>query len=128
MLVFRPCCWPSGSSRPGCRRVGQPRSIPSNPCAMNDLKFAFRQLLKNPGFAIVAVVTLGLGIGACTAIFSLINAVLLRPLPFQDVQRLVWIENIYPGDLSGRTIRMDNFIDWRAYQQSFEELAAYYAF
>src|SRR5690349_18566792 len=92
------------------------------------MKFAFRQLLKNPGFAIVAVITLGLGIGACTAMFSLIHAVLLRPLPFRDVQNLVWIENIYPGDLSGRTIRMDNFIDWQAQQQSFEELAAYYAF
>ena len=95
---------------------------------MNDLKFAIRQLLKNPGFTAVALLTLGIGIGACAAMFSLIHAVLLRPLPFRDSDRLVWFENIYPGDLSGRTIRMDNFMDWRAEQRSFEDLAAYYAF
>src|SRR5262245_5565351 len=95
---------------------------------MNDLKLAFRQLFKNPGFTAMALLTLGLGIGACAAMFSLVNAVLLRPLPFRETSRLVWIENLYPGDLSGRTIRMDNFMDWRAQQQSFEDLAAYYAF
>jgi predicted permease len=96
--------------------------------AMNDFKFACRQLLKNPGFTTVAVLTLGLGIGACTAMFSLINSVLLRPLPFRSADRLVWIENLYPGDLSGRTIRMDNFMDWQSQQHSFEDLAGYYAF
>src|SRR5688500_7769290 len=58
---------------------------------MNDLKFAFRQLLKNPGFTTVAVLTLALGIGANTAIFSLIDAVLLQSLPVREPERLFFV-------------------------------------
>jgi hypothetical protein len=57
---------------------------------MNDCKFAFRQLLKNPGFTAVAVLTLALGIGANTAIFSVVNAVMFRRLPFPSADRLSW--------------------------------------
>src|SRR6266566_379216 len=96
--------------------------------AMNDLRYAFRQLLKNPGFTAVAVLTLALGIGACTAMFSVVQAVLLRPLPFAHPDRLVWIENTFPGGLSSRTSNVDTFLEWRARNQSFEELGAYFAF
>lgn len=95
---------------------------------MHNLKFAFRQLLKHPGFTAVAVLTLGLGIGACTAMFSLVHAVLLRPMPFRQADRLVWIENVGTGGMSARTTRVDNFLEWRAQNRSFEELAGYFAF
>ena len=96
---------------------------------MNDLKFAVRQLLKSPGFTAVAVLTLALGIGTCTAMFSIVNAVLLKPLPFFKPDRLVWIENVFSDEgLSGRTSRADTFLGWRDQCKSFESLAAYFAF
>lgn len=96
---------------------------------MNDLRFAFRQLLKHPGFTAVAVLTLALGIGTCTAMFSILNAVLLKPLPVYQPDRLVWIENLYSDSgLSGRTSRVDTFLGWREQSKSFDSLAAYFAF
>ena len=92
------------------------------------MRYAIRQLLKNPGFTMVAVLTLGLGIGACTAMFGVVHAVLLRALPFQDSERMVWIENIGTGGLSARTSRADNFLEWRQRNKSFEKLGAYFAF
>jgi hypothetical protein len=95
-----------------------------------DIRFGARQLRKNPGFTTAAVLTLALGIGANTAIFSMVNALLFRPLPFRDPQRLVWIANYFAGaaGLSGETTRVANFSDWCRQNQSFESLAAYFAF
>jgi predicted permease len=95
---------------------------------LSDLKFALRQLAKAPGFAFVAIATLALGIGACTAMFSIVNAVLLKPLPFREPNRLVWIENNLGDGLSNRTTRVDVFNGWREQSRSFEALAAYFAF
>jgi len=92
---------------------------------MNDLKFAIRRLLKRPGFTPVAVLTLALGIGACTATFSLVNAVLLRSLPFRDPKRLVWIENLPRPDRGTPTLSGGNLVDWRTQARSFESLAAF---
>src|SRR6266542_1982789 len=86
---------------------------------MNDIKFAIRQLLKNPGFTAVAVLTLALGIGANTAIFSVVNAVLLRPLAYQEPERLVSI--LYNGR---SPVAPADFLDWRAQGKSFETMAA----
>jgi predicted permease len=95
---------------------------------VSSLKFAIRQLVKAPGFAAVALVTLALGIGACAAMFSIANAVLLRPLPFHQPQRLVWIENEGQGGMSARTTRADTFNAWRDQNTTFEALAGYFAF
>lgn len=95
---------------------------------LSDLRYALRQLLKSPAFAVTAVATLALGIGACTAMFSIVNTVLLKPLPFRDPARLVWIENKGTAGLSERTSRADNLLDWRAQSHSFESLGGYFAF
>src|SRR6266850_454104 len=93
---------------------------------MNDLKFAFRQLLKNHGFTAVAVLTLAIGIGANTAIFSVINAVLLRPLPYKNPDRLVWIwENNLSKNIPINPASPGNFNDWRKQSQLFERLSAW---
>src|SRR5438067_1351120 len=90
---------------------------------MNDLKFAFRQLLKNPGFTTVVVLTLALGIGAATAIFSFVDAVLIRPLPFKDADRLVmiWERNPAQGyDQNGAAT--GTFLDWQEQSRSFGDM------
>jgi len=92
----------------------------------NDIRYAVRQLLKSPGFTMVALLTVALGIGANTTIFSLVSAVLLRPLPFRDPGRLVWITNPDLGaeGIPGLT-RQANLRDWRQLNHSFQHLAAY---
>jgi predicted permease len=96
--------------------------------AWRDAAIGARMLRKSPGFTIVAILTLALGIGANTAIFSLVNALLLRPLPFRDPAKLVWISNIYEGGLSGETSTVGNFRDFKTQNHSFEDLGGYFAF
>jgi predicted permease len=92
-----------------------------------DAKFAFRQLNKNWGFAFTAIVTLALGIGATTAIFSLVEAVLLRPLPFPESNRLVWIsqqDHSLPG-VAPESLSYPDYFDWRAQNHSLSGIASY---
>ncbi|MGH9840157.1 MAG: ABC transporter permease [Blastocatellia bacterium] len=91
---------------------------------IQDLRFGVRMLGKNPGFAFVAVFTLALGIGANSAIFSVVNAVLLRPLPYRDPDRLVAASH-YRRVTDHHAVLSPDFQNWRAQSQSFEQIAAY---
>ena len=92
---------------------------------LKDIRYGIRGLLKRPGFTIIALVTLALGIGANTAIFSVVNAVLLRPLPFPNPEELVivWEDATYAG-FPHNTPAPANFVDWKNQNQSFADMAA----
>jgi putative ABC transport system permease protein len=93
---------------------------------LQDVRYGLRVLLKNPGFTLVAALTLALGIGANTAIFSVVNAVLLRPLPFPRPDELVVAEEV--NGKTGETFpsaSLADFFDWKSQSRSFEGLAAY---
>ena len=92
---------------------------------LKDIRYGVRGLLKRPGFTAIALITLALGIGANTAIFSVVNAVLLRPLPFQDPERLVivWEDATFAG-FPRNTPAPANYVDWKNQNQSFTDMAA----
>ena len=93
--------------------------------AARDFRYALRMLYRSPGFTAVAVLTLALGIGANTAIFSVVDAVLLRPLPYPEPDRLVRIwESSLKFDSPRNTVNPLNFLDWRDQSKSFESMAA----
>ena len=92
---------------------------------LTDLRYAFRQLIKSPGFTAVTILTLALGIGACTAIFSVVNAVLLRPLDYPDPARLVVIRETQLPDFPEFSVSPPNYLDWEKQTKSYENLAAY---
>ena len=106
------------------------RGLPFLEVFSQDVRYAMRTLRRDAGFFIAAVCIVGLGIGASATIFSVVNALLLRPLPFHDPARLVWIANDDEGTggLSAQTVQVDPFLEMRAQNQSFSDMAAYFAF
>jgi predicted permease len=108
------------------RRNG--RSLPVWDSLLQDIRYSLRALRRDAGFTAFAVLIVGLGIGASSTIFGVVNALLLRPLPFRDPSRLAWIVNHDERGLSGQTTQVGHLVDLRAQNRSFEDLAAYFAF
>jgi putative ABC transport system permease protein len=94
---------------------------------IKDLRFALRSLLKRPGFTVIALVALALGIGANTAIFSLVNAVILRPLPFPEPDRLVWVYGNIRNGANRASVSPLDFLDYRNQNKTFEQFATSYS-
>src|ERR1044072_316724 len=91
---------------------------------IQDLRYGIRVLLKSPAFTAVAVIALALGIGANTAVFSVVNGVLLKPLPYKDAERLVLVlgANLTTGQIFGGAVSPPDFIECRERQQAFQRL------
>ncbi len=104
------------------------RTLPVVETFLRDARYAIRQLRKSPAFTIAAVLTLALGIGANTAIFSVVKAVLLNPLPYKDPDRLVmvWERNLHRG-WPHNIVSAANFVDWREHNHVFTSMAAFKA-
>src|SRR5215211_207968 len=93
---------------------------------IQDLRYGIRLLFKNPAFTLIAVITLALGIGANTAIFSVVNTLLLQSLPYKDAGRLVWVWGTNPkNNIPQESASAPDFADWKTINQSFDDMAAF---
>src|SRR5216684_4385533 len=101
------------------------RGVPVIETLLQDLRFALRSLRKNPGFTAVAVLVMALGIGANTAMFSVVNAVLLRPLAYRDADRIVKLRTMWKKDGGGNQVSAPDYHDWHDQSTAFEAMANY---
>ena len=101
------------------------RSFPLLQQLGRDLRFGLRQIRKSPGFSVVVIVTLALGVGANTTVFSIVDAVMLRPLPYAQPQQLVEVSSADAGSPVARSVSYPDFFDWREQNHSFEHLVSY---
>ena len=119
----------SGGIAQSKERYRDQTRLPLVESLVQDLRYGARALRKNPGYTIVAIITLTLGIGANTAIFSVVNAVMLRPLPYPDADRLVVLSELGVIKNQGRVDRMSvswlDYLDWRKQQRAFQYLGVY---
>src|SRR5690348_8491956 len=114
----------AGGLSAACENYREQRGLPFFETLLQDLRYGARNLRKSPGFTAVAVITLALGIGANTAIFSIINAVLLRPLPYKDQDRLVqlWETEAAPGNYP---FAGPDYLDWEKQTKTLEASNVY---
>lgn len=106
------------------------RGLPTLESIAQDLRYALRTLRRDAAFATFAIVIIALGIGASSTVFSILNTLLIKPLPFKDPHSLVWIANRtkIDGDLSGATLQVGRMLDYREQNQSLSDVAGYFAF
>src|SRR5689334_1703777 len=95
---------------------------------LHDIRYTFRTLRADARFAIFAIVISGLGVGASSTVFSVVNALILRPLPFAEPERLVWIANHDTSGLSGQTTQVGYMLDLRERSRALSAIAGYFAF
>jgi len=94
----------------------------------DDIRYALRRIRREPGFAAFAVLIMALGVAAVTSVFSVMSPLMLRPLPFTEQDRLVWVAGSSGGGMSAVTSRSSNLRDYRTYNRSFEALTGFFAF
>ena len=104
------------------------RALPFLDTLRQDLRYTFRTLKQNPGFTAFAILIIGVGVGASSTVFSVVNTLLLRPLPLHDSRQLVWIHNLADDGVSEWSTQVGHFVDLRKQTHSFADLAAYFAF
>jgi predicted permease len=104
------------------------RRVPALDSILQDLRYTFRTLCRDRGFTTFAILIVGLGIGASATVFSVVDTLLLRPLPFRQPERLVWIANHDSSGLSGQTTQVGHLLDLRQLNRSFSDIAGYFAF
>jgi len=109
-------------------RQRESRGLPGLETLLQDLRYTMRTLIRDRGFATVSILILALGIGANVVVFSVVNTILLRPLPFYDPSRLVWIAPENAKGLSGSTYSVDAYEDLRLMNKSYEDVTGYFAF
>jgi len=120
-----------GSRASTKERHREVRGLPFLETLAQDLRYAVRTLRRDSAFAIFAILIVGLGIGASCTIFTVVNTLLLRPLPFRNPASLVWVKNhpdVNANDLSGQTTQVGHVLDLRERSKSFAEVGAYFAF
>ncbi|HMF76245.1 MAG TPA: ABC transporter permease, partial [Bryobacteraceae bacterium] len=105
------------------------RGLPAMESVLQDLRYTFRTLRRDASFTVFAILIIGLGIGASSTVFSVLNTLLVRPLPFRDPGSLVWVANGGgEGNLSGQTVQVSRLLSLRERNKSFSDIAGYFAF
>jgi hypothetical protein len=119
---------PISAGPPAASPGGEPHQFSRSPMIdrlLTDLRHARRALLRSPGFAAVAVLTLALGIGASTAVYAVVDGAILRPFPYPDMRAIALLTEINRGNGQSMSVSWPNFLDWRRRNDAFLELGVY---